>query len=115
MRFRHLGFALGCAAAAIIAAGCGGGSDKGGGGDVDKAAGRKLFKKGTCATCHTLADANATGSVGPNLDDLQPDAAHVEQTIKDGNAVMPPGLLKGKDAKAVSEYVAAVAGSGGGE
>ena len=37
--------------------------------------GKTLFDgKGLCSTCHTLADASATGSVGPNLDDaLGPD------------------------------------------
>ena len=43
-----------------------------GGGEVSAAAGKVVFTS-NCATCHTLADAGATGSVGPNLDDLKPD------------------------------------------
>jgi outer membrane protein assembly factor BamB len=35
------------------------------------AAGKAVFTA-NCASCHTLADANAHGSVGPNLDDLKP-------------------------------------------
>src|SRR5947209_5201678 len=38
--------------------------------------GRELFGQ-VCATCHTLAAANATGKVGPNLDTLKPPASLV--------------------------------------
>jgi len=68
----------------------------------------------TCGGCHTLADAGTKGNVGPNLDDLKPDAARVEKQITNGGAVMPAGLLKGQDVKDVAAYVAAVAGKGGG-
>src|SRR5262245_16181225 len=36
-----------------------------------QAHGRELFSQ-KCATCHTLADANAVGRVGPDLDVLAP-------------------------------------------
>jgi mono/diheme cytochrome c family protein len=41
-----------------------------------------------CATCHTLAAANATGTVGPNLDEALPGqkAAQVEESIRDPQA-----------------------------
>jgi mono/diheme cytochrome c family protein len=68
----------------------------------------------TCGGCHTLADAGTHGNVGPNLDNLKPDAARVEKQITNGGAVMPAGLLKGQDVKDVAAYVAAVAGKGGG-
>jgi cytochrome c551/c552 len=32
--------------------------------------GEQIFTAGGCAGCHTLAKANATGSIGPSLDDL---------------------------------------------
>src|SRR3954453_3729010 len=35
----------------------------------DPGAGRKVFLTAGCTGCHTLADAHATGTVGPNLDD----------------------------------------------
>jgi cytochrome c oxidase subunit 2 len=39
--------------------------------DGDKeAAGRQIFVSTGCDSCHTLADADATGQVGPSLDDL---------------------------------------------
>lgn len=77
------------------------------------AEGRELFVS-TCGSCHTLSEAGTSGAAGPDLDTLAPDAALVETAIADGGAgtgAMPPGLLKGKDAKDVSEYVANVAGS----
>ncbi len=58
----------------LVFAGCGG-TDIGGGGTVnpssaDAAAGKELFLgEGQCGTCHTLADAGSTGTIGPNLDD----------------------------------------------
>ncbi len=75
--------------------------------------GRELFSQ-TCATCHTLAAAAATGHVGPNLDVLRPNAAFVEITIKNGLArgrgQMPAGIYSGQQAKDVAEFVAATAG-----
>jgi cytochrome c oxidase subunit 2 len=48
-------------------------SEDGGVGAADgdkEAAGRQIFTATGCGSCHTLADANATGAVGPGLDDL---------------------------------------------
>ena len=38
----------------------------------DPEAGRDIFADRRLQQCHTLADANATGTVGPNLDESQP-------------------------------------------
>lgn len=74
--------------------------------------GRALFAT-NCATCHTLDDANAVGRVGPDLDRLRPDASLTLDAIKNGRArgmgQMPAMLLTGEDARAVAEYVEAVA------
>jgi mono/diheme cytochrome c family protein len=80
-----------------------------GGGTTDFTAARKTFAT-TCGGCHTLADAKTSGTVGPNLDQLKPDEATVEHQIMTGGGPMPPGLLKGQQAKDVAAYVAAVAG-----
>lgn len=75
--------------------------------------GKELFAQ-TCGSCHTLADAETTGTVGPDLDALGPDAATVEAAIHNGGAgsgTMPPNLYTGKQAQQVAAYVAAVAGS----
>ncbi|MGB0873085.1 MAG: c-type cytochrome [Solirubrobacterales bacterium] len=82
--------------------------------------GRVVFRE-TCASCHTLAAANARGVYGPDLDeqlgapggDPAATAARVETAIKTGGVTgkqMPAGLLDEGDAKLVAQYVAAVAG-----
>lgn len=74
--------------------------------------GKDLFAQ-NCGSCHTLADAGASGTAGPNLDDLQPDEAQVIAAIENGGAgsgVMPPSLVQGSDAQAVAAYVAGYAG-----
>jgi mono/diheme cytochrome c family protein len=80
-----------------------------------QAKGRELFAA-NCATCHTLQASNSVGVTGPNLDVLRPAAGLVENAILVGRARgsgnMPVGLLTGDDAKAVADYVAAVAGHG---
>lgn len=74
------------------------------------AAGKEKFS-GSCAGCHTLKDAGATGAAGPNLDTLAPlEAAAVLAQINNGGGAMPPGLASGDDAAAIAAYVAAVAG-----
>jgi hypothetical protein len=88
-------------------------------------AGRELFGH-NCAFCHTLAAANATAKVGPNLDILRPNEQLVLNTIINGclqkpasttspqnclgYGTMPAGILQGKQAQEVAAFVAAVAG-----
>ena len=102
---------------AVARAGCGGDDDGGGetatatpgGGGTAAASGEDLFKQ-RCASCHTLAAADADGDVGPNLDDVKPDAARVEQAIASAPGVMPENLAEGEEAKAIAEYVSGAAG-----
>ena len=42
-----------------------------------------------CASCHTLKAAGATGTIGPNLDQLKPSQAVVEHQVEVGGGVMP--------------------------
>jgi mono/diheme cytochrome c family protein len=65
-----------------------------------------------CASCHTLAAAKATGAVGPNLDQLKPDAATVEAKVTAGGGSMPSfkDRLSAEEIKAVADYVATSAG-----
>ena len=54
--------------------------------------GREVFtEKATppCAVCHTLAAADATGAVGPSLDELKPVKAQILQAVRTGIGVMP--------------------------
>jgi Cytochrome C oxidase, cbb3-type, subunit III len=86
-----------------------GGESGGGGGGSDE--GKLIFTQ-TCGTCHVLQDAGTSGAVGPSLDTLKPDKARVEAAIENGGAgsgQMPAGLLAGKEAEAVAEYVSSVA------
>jgi cytochrome c6 len=80
----------------------------------DPAAGKAVFI-GTagCSSCHTLADAGATGNVGPNLDDLKPSYDAVEKQVTNGGGVMPAfkDTLTEKQIEDVSAYVSSVAGS----
>ena len=65
-----------------------------------------------CVGCHTLADAGATGTVGPNLDDAKPDEALVVERVSNGKGAMPPfkGQLSDKQIQDVAAYVSSVAG-----
>ena len=77
------------------------------------AAGKKVFESAGCTGCHTLADAGANGSVGPNLDQAKPDAARVTDRVTNGKGVMPSfkGQLSADEIAAVAAYVSSVAGS----
>jgi cytochrome c oxidase subunit II len=79
----------------------------GGGGQQAGAQGKQLFTANGCGGCHTLADAGANGTVGPNLNKIAADAAkyggqlkenpqqYVLQSIKDPRAFTVPGFPKG--------------------
>ena len=56
----------------------------------DATAGKAIFL-GNCGSCHTLAAAKTTGTVGPNLDTLtpKPDYRIVTAQVTNGGAVMP--------------------------
>ncbi|MCO5102020.1 MAG: cytochrome c [Burkholderiaceae bacterium] len=64
----------------------------------------------SCALCHTLQAAGATGAVGPSLDELAPDRERVVRAVRDGVGVMPSfdGQLTPQQIEAVAEFVAKV-------
>ena len=68
-------------------AGSGSGSGASTGGAADEE-GKAIFTQ-SCAGCHTLADAGASGSVGPNLDDARPSAEAVAAMVRSGGGGMP--------------------------
>ncbi|HNM40522.1 MAG TPA: cytochrome c, partial [Giesbergeria sp.] len=55
------------------------------------ARGKALFStvQPACALCHTLKAAASSGQVGPDLDELQPDAERVLRAVRNGLGVMP--------------------------
>lgn len=81
---------------------------------ADAEAGRALFLKGTtpaCAVCHTLADAGAAGTIGPNLNELKPDASRVSKAIRNGIGVMPAfDALSDADVQILARYVSSATG-----
>ena len=128
----------GLAAVALLAAGCGTGGVAKGAQRPDTNNGQQLFSQ-SCAACHTLQAAGATGTIGPNLDnafaavrkDGYPDSS-IENVVLDQirlgsgpiatyttnkkftpQTTMPANLFKGQDAIDVAAYVASVAGVGG--
>jgi cbb3-type cytochrome c oxidase subunit III len=65
-----------------------------------------------CGSCHTLADAGTSGTVGPNLDQLKPNQSIVQRQVINGGGAMPAfkGVLTPAQITAVSKYVSSVAG-----
>jgi mono/diheme cytochrome c family protein len=59
--------------------------------------GAQVFANNGCAGCHTLAAANAGGTVGPDLDDVLPGqtAAEITESIVDPNAKATSGFPSG--------------------
>ena len=120
-------FRLGTAllAMALLLAACGGSSgsssssssalqassSSGGGAENASAEGKQVFTQ-NCGGCHTLKDAGTTGSVGPNLDELQPPKATVVRQVNNGGGPMPAfkGKLTPAQIDAVATYVSTVAG-----
>ncbi len=82
------------------------------GADADLVAGKEVFESAGCVGCHTLADAGATGAVGPNLDEAKPSADLVITRVTNGMGAMPPfkGQLSEKQIQDVAAYVSSVAG-----
>jgi cbb3-type cytochrome c oxidase subunit III len=96
-------------------------------GTGDRIRGKELFTK-SCGTCHELADAGTTGTVGPNLDYafvqsridglgessilqvVRGQIAYPVTTPSTGAPGMPANIVEGADAEDVASYVASVAG-----
>lgn len=78
----------------------------------DATAGKGVFTSAGCTACHTLRDAKATGTVGPNLDDAKPPFELVVERVTLGKGVMPPfkGKLKDQQIADVAQYVSTIAG-----
>jgi mono/diheme cytochrome c family protein len=76
----------------------------------DPTAGQAVFAASGCATCHTLAAAGATGTVGPNLDAVKPTQAIVRGFVQNGStaggATMPAFTnLSQTDVNNIAAYV----------
>ena len=80
------------------------------------AEGRQLFTQSVpaCALCHALKDAGAEGAIGPNLNELRPDADRVAKAVRNGIGQMPSyrDKLNDKQIEALARYVAQATGAG---
>src|SRR5262245_3663844 len=70
--------------------------------------GAKVFDSAGCGNCHTLAAAESKGTIGPNLDQLRPDAQRVARQVKNGGVGMPSFAKKLTEVEIsqVAEFVA---------
>jgi cytochrome c oxidase subunit 2 len=106
----------------------GGGEEAAGGGGGGAAApdGKTLFASGAspaCGSCHTLSDAGADATIGPNLDEVLKgkDAAFIQQSIEQPGAEVAKGFQDGimptnygdtlqpEEIKALTDYLVKVA------
>jgi cytochrome c oxidase subunit 2 len=106
------------------------GRQRGGGGN----AGEAVFAQNGCGSCHTLAEANATGTVGPNLDELpqaaqragQPLQQFVRESVVNPDGYVAPGFsrnvmpktyasLPREQLDALVQYLVRSSSEGGGE
>jgi mono/diheme cytochrome c family protein len=73
----------------------------------DAAAGKAVFASAGCVSCHTLADAGASGTVGPNLDQAKPSFDLVVERVTNGKSPMPAfkGQLTEQQIRDVAAYV----------
>jgi mono/diheme cytochrome c family protein len=78
----------------------------------DPTKGKAIFKSAGCTGCHTLADAGATGTVGPNLDQAKPDYQLATGRVTLGKGVMPSfkGQLSTQQIADVASYVVKATG-----
>jgi mono/diheme cytochrome c family protein len=95
---------------------------------VPGGAGAQVFANNGCGGCHTLAEANAGGVTGPNLDEVLAGQSpgSIEKSIIDPNAEIAPGyppnvmpgeyetLLDPQELKDLVSYLAEVTAKGGG-
>jgi mono/diheme cytochrome c family protein len=80
----------------------------------DAEAGARIFGSAGCGSCHTLAAADSTGNVGPNLDDAKPPFDLVVERVTNGSPPMPSfrDQLSEQEIADVAAYVVESTSSG---
>ena len=79
----------------------------------DAAAGKEVYLGSAgCGSCHTLADAGTSGTIGPNLDDAQPSFELAVDRVTNGQGAMPSfsDQLSEQEIANVAAYVSSAAG-----
>jgi cytochrome c6 len=71
------------------------------------AEGKRIFASAGCVACHTLKAAAASGTVGPNLDQVKPSYDKVIERVTKGKPPMPSfrGQLSANEIQAVARFV----------
>jgi mono/diheme cytochrome c family protein len=107
-------FALALVVLMLLTAGCGSKKKASAEAQGEGSPGAKIFAGAGCNDCHTLAAAGATGTVGPNLDELRPNQQRVERQVENGGKGMPSfsGKLSTEEIRQVAAFVATSAGTG---
>jgi cbb3-type cytochrome c oxidase subunit III len=84
----------------------------GGGGEITATGGAEIFSQAGCVSCHTLAAAQSSGTIGPNLDEAKPSKALAVDRVTNGQGAMPPfkDRLSKEQIDAVATFVAENAG-----
>jgi predicted ferric reductase/mono/diheme cytochrome c family protein len=75
--------------------------------------GMAIFASAGCGDCHALAAAGADGTVGPDLDETNPDAALVRDVVTNGRGSMPAfdAELTPEEIDRLAAFVSSAAGS----
>ena len=126
VRRRRVGSVAAAVTVGLLASGCGAvkhmQADDGNADD-----GKPLFAE-HCGSCHVIADADTSGVLGPNLDDVfgivrkqgfdestirdvvRGQIAYPETETAEGGPGMPAQIVVGQEARDVADYVAECAG-----
>jgi mono/diheme cytochrome c family protein len=82
------------------------------GGGAQGTDGKSIFSSAGCGSCHVLADAGSSGTIGPNLDQSQPSVELAIDRVTNGSGAMPSfrDQLSEAQIRAVAEYVNEAAG-----
>jgi mono/diheme cytochrome c family protein len=82
------------------------------GGRIEATEGKEIFSAAGCGSCHVLADAGTSGTIGPNLDQSQPSLELAIDRVTNGSGQMPAfrDRLNEEQIRAVAEYVSESAG-----
>jgi mono/diheme cytochrome c family protein len=87
------------------------GGEEDGGGEAAPADGEAVFATAGCGSCHALAAADASGTVGPSLDDSKPAKELVVDRVTNGQGAMPAfkDTLSEAEIEAVADFVVGAA------
>ena len=80
----------------------------------DPKKGGSVYTSANCGSCHTLAAAHSSGTIGPNLDTLKPNYQAVTAQVTNGGGVMP-AFEKSLSKQQIADVSAYVVTSTGGK